>query len=96
VDAAHIHPFSDSRNNDVRNGLALTKNMHWAFDEGLWSVADGWRVIVAGQRFEESCPDGMALMGYAGAQLRLPRDRDAWPDPRYFDWHREHRFCGST
>ena len=29
VDAAHIHEFSDSRNNDPRNGLALAKNAHW-------------------------------------------------------------------
>jgi putative restriction endonuclease len=32
VDAAHIHPFSSSRNNDPRNGLALCKNAHWLFD----------------------------------------------------------------
>ncbi len=32
VDAAHIHEFSDSRNNDPRNGLALCKNAHWLFD----------------------------------------------------------------
>jgi putative restriction endonuclease len=94
VDAAHIHPFSDSRNNDVRNGLALTKNMHWAFDEGLWSIDHDQRVIVASRAFEENCPDGKALMGYAGEQLRLPRDRESWPDPRYFAWHRDHRFCG--
>ena len=35
VDAAHIHAFSDSRNNDPRNGLALSKNAHWQFDRGL-------------------------------------------------------------
>jgi putative restriction endonuclease len=26
VDAAHIHEFRDSRNNDPRNGIALSKN----------------------------------------------------------------------
>ena len=35
VDAAHIHQFADSRNNDVQNGLALSKNAHWLFDIGL-------------------------------------------------------------
>jgi putative restriction endonuclease len=40
VDAAHIHQFSDSRNNDPRNGLALCKNAHWLFDNGLWTLTD--------------------------------------------------------
>jgi putative restriction endonuclease len=38
VDAAHIHQLSDSRNNDLRNGLALSKNAHWLFDKGLWTM----------------------------------------------------------
>ena len=37
VDAAHIHQFAASRNDDPRNGLALCKNAHWLFDNGLWS-----------------------------------------------------------
>ena len=47
IDAAHIHQFSDSRNNDVRNGIALSKNAHWLFDEGLWTIADDYTVKVA-------------------------------------------------
>ncbi len=29
VDAAHIHPFARSRNDDPQNGIALCKNAHW-------------------------------------------------------------------
>lgn len=47
VDAAHIHQFADSRNDDPRNGLALCKNAHWLFDNGLWSLDDDYRVLVA-------------------------------------------------
>lgn len=47
VDAAHIHQFSDSRNNDPTNGIALCKNAHWLFDVGLWTVDDDYRVVVA-------------------------------------------------
>lgn len=40
VEAAHIHQFADSRNNHPRNGIALCKNAHWMFDEGLclWTM----------------------------------------------------------
>jgi putative restriction endonuclease len=32
VEAAHIHQFSQSRNDDITNGMALCRNHHWAFD----------------------------------------------------------------
>ncbi len=35
VDAAHIYPWSRKGSNDVTNGLSLSKQMHWAFDEGI-------------------------------------------------------------
>ncbi|MGC1645713.1 MAG: HNH endonuclease [Candidatus Sulfotelmatobacter sp.] len=53
VDAAHIHQFSNSRNNDSRNGLALCKNAHWLFDSGLWTLTDQYNVIVAKGHFDE-------------------------------------------
>lgn len=94
VDAAHIHPFADSRNNDPRNGLALRKNAHWAFDEGLWTIDKDFRAVVAADSFAEACPDGRAVSAYHSASLRLPSDRALWPDPKYVDWHRRKRFVG--
>jgi putative restriction endonuclease len=48
VDAAHIHQFSDSRNNHPRNGIALCKNAHWLFDQGFWTLTDDYRILVVG------------------------------------------------
>ncbi len=88
VDAAHIHQFSDSRNNDPTNGIALSKNAHWLFDQGLWSLTDEYRVIVAVGRFVEECPDQKGLIRYHGEQVRLPSDRSLWPNPVHLFWHR--------
>ncbi len=95
VDAAHIHEFSDSRNNDIRNGLALCKNAHWSFDNGLWTVSDDYRIVVAIGKFAEDNPDGRRLADYHGQRLRLPTDRDLWPNPLHLSWHRRNRFLGS-
>ena len=35
VDAAHIYPWSRNGSNEVTNGISLSKQMHWAFDEGI-------------------------------------------------------------
>ncbi|MCA9138649.1 MAG: HNH endonuclease [Planctomycetales bacterium] len=94
VDAAHIHQFADSRNNDPRNGLALSKNVHWLFDRGLWSIDDDYRVLVAAGEFAESCPDQTPLADYTGKKLRLPINEQLWPAPRHCRWHRKHRFRG--
>jgi putative restriction endonuclease len=92
VDAAHIHQFADSRNNDPRNGIALSKNAHWLFDQGLWSLSDDYRVIVASQRFDESGDDAFLLRNMGGKQIALPINRDYWPDKAHLNWHREHKF----
>ena len=47
VDAAHLIPFAESRNDHPSNGLALCKNHHWAMDrhliaptiEGVWRAS---------------------------------------------------------
>ncbi|HYH63470.1 MAG TPA: HNH endonuclease [Urbifossiella sp.] len=95
VDAAHIHQFADSRNNDPRNGLALSKNSHWMFDQGLWSIAENLTVLVASSQFTEEYAGGTPLTSYAGQRLMLPDDEQLWPDPTYLAWHRGKKYLGA-
>lgn len=88
VDAAHIHQFADSRNNHPRNGIALCKNAHWLFDQGLWSLTDDYNVIVASDRFHESGEESLLLSQMAGRHIHLPADKAYWPDPTHLNWHR--------
>jgi putative restriction endonuclease len=92
VDAAHIHQFAESRNNHPRNGIALSKNAHWFFDQGLWSLTDDYRIIVASDRFQESGADALLLQGIRGKRIHLPRDESYWPDRTCLAWHRKHKF----
>jgi putative restriction endonuclease len=79
VDAAHIHQLSDSRNNDPRNGLALCKNAHWLFDNGLWTLTDDYRVIVAEGRFAEDRPEEKQLQReFHGQKIHLPDNPAHW------------------
>jgi putative restriction endonuclease len=95
VEAAHIHPFAHSRNNDTRNGLALCRNAHWLFDNGLWSLTDDYKILVATDRFVEHSPDQKPLSAYQGQRVFLPAEPTLWPDPVHLAWHRKHRFAGA-
>ena len=46
VDACHIVPFAQSYDDTIHNGIALSPTMHRAFDRGLVSVSDDYRVLV--------------------------------------------------
>ena len=94
VDAAHIHRFADSRNNDPSNGIALGKNAHWLFDIGLWTLGDDYRVRVASTKFSESGADALLLKSLEGHKILLPPDPHLWPNPVHLAWHRTNRFQG--
>jgi putative restriction endonuclease len=96
VDAAHIHQFADSRNNDPRNGIALSKNAHWMFDQGLWTITDEYKVRVAHTHFAEDHPSGKPLAEFDGQRLMLPEDVTLHPDPVYLAWHRKKKFLGGA
>jgi hypothetical protein len=84
VDAAHIEPWAENGNDDIENGLALCKNAHWMFDEGLRSVRDDGRVVLSLQRFTENGPDGLRLQPYAGRLLQFAAGVTLRPKPRHF------------
>jgi putative restriction endonuclease len=90
VDAAHIHQFHNSRNNDPRNGMALSKNAHWQFDRGLWSVNDDYRVLVNREKFREEGMAGQRLTDFEGRRISLPDDPRYWPEQDSLKWHRQH------
>ena len=91
----HLHQFADSRNNDPRNGLALSKNAHWLFDNGLWTLSDDYRVIVAQGSFAEAGPGQQLLAQYNGQKIQLPSDTALWPNPLHIAWHRNKKFKGA-
>lgn len=89
VDAAHIHEFRDSRSNDPRNGMALSKNAHWQFDRGLWSINNDYRVVVNRDRFTENGEAGQRLVDFEGRRIFLPSDPNYWPMQTHLQWHRK-------
>ncbi len=87
VDAAHIIPWSESHNDDPRNGLALCKLCHWAFDEGLMTVSGKYKVITSPQI--SVTPNFPAhLQTLSGRGMILPEKELYNPDLESLKWHR--------
>lgn len=96
VEAAHIHQFSQSRNDDITNGMALCRNHHWAFDQGLWTLGCDFDVIVASSAFSEEAPNQLSLGAYHSRRVDLTRLAvDHRPSQKHLDWHRKQKFIGS-
>lgn len=94
VEAAHIYPVSGVEADDtleggpdtVRNGLALCRTHHWAFDNGWFTIADDYTIKVRG---DPSTSGYEQIQQYDGEQLMLPDDRSTWPAQHYLEAHRE-------
>jgi putative restriction endonuclease len=89
VEAAHIADFATTRNNDPRNGLALTPDAHWSFDELLWTVDEKQHVIVAEASFSDWSPEGRSLTQFRNRPLHFNSRALLRPHDEYLAIHRE-------
>ena len=88
VDAAHIMPWSESHNDDIRNGMALCKLCHWAFDEWLMGVSDAYRVLIATQVSFDHNAAG-ALLNLKDRNIIAPKHETFRPHQNNLAKHRE-------
>ncbi|MCC2637825.1 MAG: hypothetical protein K0Q68_1544 [Moraxellaceae bacterium] len=86
VEAAHIHPFSVSADDDPRNGLALTPDMHWAMDNNLIAPGPDFKWHVSKSKLDSRIPDHRPLTMLDGQDLILPRERRMYPKQEALEW----------
>jgi putative restriction endonuclease len=85
VEAAHICPFSESGDDDPRNGLALTPDMHWAMDAFLIApdLEYKWRVT---KQLDSRIPDHRLITSLEGKSLFLPKEQRMYPRRDALEW----------
>ncbi len=92
ADAAHIRPVANDGPDTVRNGIALMKSLHWAFDRGFISLSDEGKILTVSRGLDDAVrqllrPDGVAV---------LPAAELDWPHPAFLQWHRTNVFKGGV
>lgn len=91
IEAAHIVPFSISRDDKVTNGLALCPNLHTAFDKGLLSLDDELKIMVS-PVIMENAENPYSLSKLKSRKIFLPFGDKSQPDIENIRWHRKNIF----
>ncbi|WP_196938417.1 HNH endonuclease [Sphingobacterium pedocola] len=93
IDACHIVPFAVTHDDKVTNGLALCPNLHRAFDRGLVSVDQDYRIMVS-THIREKVDHPYNLSQLAGNKILLPSNIQYHPSAENLEWHRMKVFKG--
>jgi putative restriction endonuclease len=77
VEAAHIRPVGNDHNgpDSMRNGLALSRSIHWLFDRGLLSLTDDYEILMV----KKLIPDPVRRLLNSDGKILLPADRRLYP-----------------
>jgi putative restriction endonuclease len=90
IEAAHIKPVEDDGPDSPRNGLALSRTVHWLFDRGFMSVADDGEILLA----RGKVPDPVLRLLNPDRQILLPAASSLRPHRTFLCYHREKKFKG--
>lgn len=83
LEAAHIKPKSHGGLFLPNNGIALSRDMHWAFDKGFFTLDNDLKVKVHEAIIDEY------LNSYNGKQIRIPVNSFFAPDIDNIRYHQE-------
>lgn len=83
LEAAHIKPKSHGGLFTPNNGMALCRDLHWAFDKGFFTLDDSLKVVVHPKITSEY------LNSFNGKTIRIPKNPFFIPDLSNVRYHRE-------
>lgn len=96
VDACHLIPFAESGNDHPTNGIALSKNHHWALDRHLIAPYATetklvWRTAPC---LDDRLEGHKELLKLEGRSVLVPREKRFWPSDEGLQWRAERlRIC---
>ncbi len=88
IDSCHIVPFSKSYDDTITNGIALCPNLHRAFDRGLISIDENFKVLIR-KTFTESTQTPYLIRAFEGKKINLPQNTAYRPSQENIARHRK-------
>ena len=87
LEAAHIQPQAHKGTFLPCNGIALCRDMHFAFDKGFFTIADDYTIVVS-----EKLADTWLYQEYNGKKIFIPKDEFFRPHKKFLSHHRKYVF----
>ena len=91
ADGAHIIGKEVRGTDDPRNGIALSKSAHWAFDRGIFTISDQYEVVV-NPRVTSANAVNFPAIAVDRRKILLPNDPYYRPHPEALAWHKAEVF----
>jgi HNH endonuclease len=91
ADGAHIIGKEVRGTDDPRNGIALSKSAHWAFDRGIFTISDQYEIVVNPKIMRASVAN-FPTVEVNRRKILLPDDPYYRPHPDALAWHKEEVF----
>lgn len=91
LEAAHIRPYAENGEHDVRNGLLLRSDIHRLFDRGYVTITPDLRFRVS-PRLRHDYANGRTYYALDGQRISTPADPRLHPSREALGWHSEARF----
>ncbi len=88
ADGAHIIGKDVRGTDDPRNGIALSRSTHWAFDRGIFRISDQYEVVV-NPKIADASTDKFPVIEMDRKKIMLPKDQYYWPHSEALAWHKE-------
>jgi len=93
LEAAHIRPFSEVRQHEVKNGLLLRSDIHNLFDLGYVTVTPEYCFEVS-RSIRAEFENGRDYYALHGKPIALPSRAEHRPDAAALEWHTRRVFRG--
>lgn len=91
IEAAHIVPWSVTRNDDLTNGLSLCRLCHWSFDRGMLGIDKNHQVLVSRHlKSADNCAGH--LLTLEKRPIFQPKEPSFAPGIDNLAWHRKKVF----
>ena len=87
LEAAHILARASGGGSNPANGLALERNLHWAFDKGFFTVTTEYAVEVHPKAMHIEY-----LKDKHGQTIHTPEDSRIKPNKQALEWHNKNVF----
>ena len=89
--ASHIIPVNQHGSDDPRNGLALSRIAHWAFDHGMFTISDQYEIVV-NPKAKIANVNKFPILDLHGTSITRPEDENFWPHQEALEWHKKEVF----